>query len=130
MEPLKPQVITDFLPGIISSAPIAPIRFSRNPVAYSYYLHSIPSPKWFSSFFVDPFSSMISLKETPVSGSFLPLRFHFRSCHTSRNAFLRLSQSHPLFREYFTFVFLHKVFPKHPSLYYSLLTLWPILSVT
>lgn len=50
-------------------------------------------------FFVDPFSCMISLKETPVSASFLPLRFHFRSCHTSRNAFLCLSQSHPLFRE-------------------------------
>lgn len=106
-------------------------RFHGLVMAYSYYLHSIPSSKQFNRpFFAFSFLPMIFLKETLVLTSFLPPRFCFSSCHNSRNAILSLSQFHPLFWAQFKFFFLCKAFLKHPSLYHSPFALFPILCIT
>ena len=85
------------------------------------------APNGLMSYFL-PFLFMTSLKETPVLNSFLSPKFCFRFCHTSRNAFLSLSQSHPWFRAYFKFLFFLKAFSSTP-LYITLFSPMTILPV-
>lgn len=109
MWPLKPHINADFLPGI-SSTPLQYPSGFRGILCLSYFLHSIPRPKWFNGPFLLTFFSMISLRETPVLSSCRPLRFCFSPHHTPRNAFLSLSHSHSVFRAEFRFLFFHKAF--------------------
>lgn len=138
MEPLKPQVITDFLPGITSIPPIAPIRFPWNPCGLQLLPLFYPKSKmvqWvclsvflsFVDFFLHDFPPKNSCPNLISTAKIL---FQVLSYILECLFFAYPNPTHCLGNSSHSFSSTKSSFPKYPNLYYSLLTQRSILSVT